>query len=243
MTKNALVPVTEANYPVLVHGQEAIDLIRQNMAGEEVSPADLPRITVPTGGSLFWTGLLNEQGEETASKTLDGVILHIARRRALWASNEPSNDPPICSATGDCLVGIGEPGGECKTCPFNQYGTAVKADGTAGRGKLCKERKLLFVLPPGRLLPYVVSVPPASLKGMRQYQFSLGVPFCCVVTRLELIPATNADGTKYAQVKPSLASKIEPEQAKKLMAYAKELQAVFAGVEMEQDAGAGQVVA
>jgi hypothetical protein len=210
-----------------------LKIIQDNMGGETVSPGDLARIKVPSGGGLFWT-VTDADGQEQPVKTLDGIIVHITRRRAYWQGSEPSGDPPDCSSS-DCLVGVGNPGGQCASCPLNQFGTSHKPDGSQGRGKACKETKLIFLLREGLLLPDVVSVPPASLKGLRQWQLKLGAPYWSILTRLGLEKTSNKDGTEYARIVPTKLGLLPQDLARQILGYANALQGVFAAVQLQQD--------
>lgn len=229
-TDLAIINTASEQYPILASGGgKMAEVLAENFGGEAISPEDLLKIKVPTGGGRQWA-----VGTE-ATATLDGVILHIARRRGWWENPNPTGDPPSCSSN-DCLTGIGKPGGACDKCPFNEFGTSRKQDGTEGRGKACREMKLLFLMRPGMVLPDVVCVPPGSLKSIKAYQVDLskrGIFFWSVVTRLELEPDRNKDGTAYSKIKPSALGHLPPESAQQLMEFAKSLQATFAGVGLE----------
>jgi len=136
-----------------------------------MSAFDVPRIHVPAGGYTMWT-VPTPRGEEDM-KEISGVILYVKPARVFWhVSYEDLGGglPPDCSSD-DLLVGVGDPGGECPRCPFNQFGTVVRRGG--GRGKACRELRLLFMALPTRLLPVVVVAPPTSLKRVKQYLYSL----------------------------------------------------------------------
>lgn len=231
-TGTALVTITPEQYPVLA-GSHVTETIKQNMAGESVSPDDLNRIKVPSGGGTLWT-VIDANGEETGAKELEGIIVHITRRRAYWSSSKLSKSPPDCSSI-DCVNGRGSPGGDCESCPFNQFGTAVDDKGNKGRGKACKERKLLFILRQGEVLPDVVSAPPGSLKLLRQYQLKLGVPYWSVVTRLTLEKKDSAGGEPFAQIKAVKVGQLAPEVSEQIMKYAQELSSVFSAVTVDSD--------
>jgi hypothetical protein len=216
------------NYPALRGGADILRTIRFNLGGDLVAPRDLNRIQVPSAGSRIWTAT-GTDGEETARKTLEGIIVHIARRRACWSSSEPNGDPPQC-ASRDCRHGVGTPGGECPRCPLNVFGTARKADGGPGRGKACKETRLLFLLREGRLLPDVVTIPASSLKPLRQFQLKLGLPYWSVVTSLTLEQAQNRDGIRYAIIRPRKSGSLPDDVAGQVAAYASALQYIFAAV-------------
>jgi len=237
MTKQngELVKLDEARFPALVGDSNVLESIRQSMAGEEISPADLTRIKVPSGGTTSW--VIEDLDGEATAKTIEGVIVHIARRRAYWPDPNPTAIPPQCSSL-DCVAGIGDPGGACRTCRHNEWGTAVRSDGKPGPGKACKETKLIFLLRDGAHLPDVVSAPPASLKAMRKFQLSLGakgLTYFSVVTRLGLEKAQNNDGTAYARIVPQVAGRLDPEAVNRLMAYCQDLEGLFDAVVMDAD--------
>lgn len=226
----ALVVLKPEQYPALL--PEVAETIRQNLAGEEVSAADLTRIKVPSGGATSWS-VPTPEGEESA-KALEGVLIHVARRRAYWADPTPTGNPPDCTSA-DCQTGHGLPGGPCADCPLNAFGSAARADGKLGRGKACKESRLLFLLREGQSLPEVVVTPPGSLRITKQYLLKLGAPYWAVLTRLELERTQNKDGIAFAQIKPSKAGTLAPEIAGQIRHYAEQLQTVFQSVTVEAE--------
>jgi len=228
-----IVSINPETYTALSAGADILKTIRFNLGGEAVTPQDFSRIKVPLGGSTIWT-IAEADGEVTASKVLEGIIVHIARRRALWSGSEPSGDPPCCWSR-DCLRGSGTPGGECPRCPLNVFGTAKKPCGSPGRGKACKETKLLFLLREGGLLPDVISVPGSSLKALRQFQLKLGVSYWSVITSLALERAQNRDGVLYAMVRPSKRGVLPLDVARRVVAYASALQSIFADVTVRRE--------
>lgn len=211
-------------WPVLSPQSEAAQLIRDNLSGEDVGVGDLDRIKVPAGGATSWT-VPTIEGDKN-EKSLEGIIIHVARRRAYWDSPNPSGDPPTCAST-DCITGVGDPGGDCASCPFNQFGSAVKQGGVAGRGKACKESTLLFLLRSGQNLPVVVVTPPGSLKSIKQYRLKLPVPYFGCLTRLSLKKSKNKDGIDYAEIVPEYVGPLDPTQVDFVRRYAQALTGVF----------------
>jgi hypothetical protein len=221
---NDLVPITVANYPALAGGKDALAAIKFNLGGEQVSVSDLTRVKCPSGGGTAWM-VPDAAGEEQPVKHLDGIILHVTpRTRAYWASSEPSGNPPDCRSD-DCEYGIGEPGGGCEKCPFNQFGSAEK-----GSGKACKERRFIFLLREGDLLPIAISVPPASLKGLKMTLFKLGQPYYQLFCRVSLRKMVNKGGTDYAEVVLTKVGALPHDVAAGVLAYAQQLQALFTAV-------------
>lgn len=227
-----LAVIDNEKYAVLQPGSEAAELVRANAAGEEIGVGDLDRIRVPAGGATNWS-VPTIEGEKS-EKFLEGIILHVGRRRAYWANPNPTGDPPDCRSN-DCISGIGEPGGDCASCPLNEFGSARRADGTTGRGKGCKETALLFMLRPGNHLPEVVVVPPGSLKTVKQYRLKLPVPYFGALTRLKLTKAQNKDGIGYAQIVPEFAGALSAEQTRQVKEYADTLRGVFEATTVDRD--------
>lgn len=225
-------------WPVLSPDSAQESLIRANLAGDEVGVGDLDRIKVPSGGGLTWNVPALEG--ERQEKALEGIILHVARRRAFWRDPQPKGTQPDCSSA-DCVTGHGDPGGPCASCPMNEFGSAIRQGGGQGRGKACKEVALLFLLRPGQNLPEIVSVPPGSLKAVKQYRLKLQVPYFAAITRLELERKSNKDGISFAQIKPTYVGAIPAEAAAEVKKFADALVGVFAsaGIDRSEVDGGG----
>src|SRR5437868_6977578 len=176
MSTTAMIPAKqiEDQFPILAPNSPQLQLMIANLAGDDISVGDLDRIKVPSSGAVMWE-VPTISGPD-AAKSLEGIILHVARRRAYWKSKNMNGDQPDCSSN-DCVTGEGDPGGECKDCPLNKFGTATDDAGNPARGKACKETTLLFMLRPGATLPQIVIVPPGSLKIVKNYRLRLPVPY------------------------------------------------------------------
>ena len=105
----------------------------------------------------------------------------------------------------------GSTGQECATCPFNQFGSG------GGQAKACKNKRLLYILPEGELLPQLFALPTGSLKPFTDYlkrNLSKGRRLSSVVTKITLKKATNAGGIGYSQCVFSCERTLDPaEQA------------------------------
>ena len=100
-------PATSA-YPVLFaqEGEGSVaEVIEDNFGDDGFSPADLDRLTVPSGGGLAWT----IPDEEPVSK-VTGVVIHKQATRSMWLKKrgEDGEDdgPPDCYSP-DAKVGVG----------------------------------------------------------------------------------------------------------------------------------------
>lgn len=215
--------VEQSDFAALTKSPSDINaIIKTNVGPSGINIGNLTRIKMPTGGGLKWT-VPSIRGEQNLEE-LEGIIIHQRDTRAYWEKNIDEGgggQPPDC-ASEDGYTGVGKPGGNCAECPMNKWGTEKKA----GRGKACKELKIVYVLPKGRqFLPYVFILPPTSLKPMQNYFLGLaseGIRSDTVRTRFRLKEAVNQGGTKYAQVDPRLPEKdaeLTPDEVEAIRAY------------------------
>lgn len=228
MAKNETAIATiEERFPILSGDSKMAELIRLNTGGQGLTMGDLTRITVPAGGGTFWE--VPSLSGAKAVEALEGCVIHQAPQRAYWKSSVPSNDPPDCSST-NMISGTGDPGGECEACPLNQFESATRPDGSAGRGKACSESVQLFLLREGGALPDIVGIPPGSLKVWRGFMLQVaqdGLAFNQLIVRLKLTQQTNKDGTMYAQVEPEFVEALPLESLDKIREFAVSLGDVF----------------
>ena len=204
--------------------QELAEIITDNLGVGGISAFDLDRVKVPTGGALQWA-VPSLDGVDTV-KALEGVIVLWTQPRARWESSleNGGRKPPVCTSE-DGIVGVGNPGGSCASCRYNQFGTAAK-----GGGKACKERRMLFMLNPDSLLPMVVQIPATSIKPIRQYLMRLasaGLPYYAVVTKLALVSTRNAGGIDFGIVTPERVGTLNPEDKARLKDYSDRLKPVL----------------
>lgn len=224
---------------------EVLAIIDENIGGQEVGEFDLPRIKVPSGGARTWE-IPALGGGVDSEQVLEGIVVHFKLTRAYWPPEQENGTPPACRSDNG-IIGIGDPGGQCKTCPLAQFGSAVDEKTGAQRpGQACNAKEIWFMLRPGSFLPVVVALPATSLKAAKQYRIgalgSSGMRMAQVVTAIELEPARNADGD-YAVAKPKVAGLLTPDEAKAAMDYAATLRPIFeaaAAAINTEDAGAGQ---
>ncbi len=238
-TTMALSTADPATYAVMESDPaELAEILADNLGGEALSARDLPRVTVPAGGATSWEvpGVAGVRTE----KQIDGVIIHTRMTRGYWASDEANGSPPDCSSP-DCQFGrgmfgqgsAGNPSGSCLTCPMARFGSHTK-----GEGQACKQKQELYLLLPGSVLPLVVTVPPTSLKTVRQYLIAglagAGYRHYGVVTRFALREEKNARGQRYSQIVPQMMQPLTPEQAARMKGYREAFRQVLAASEMDE---------
>ena len=193
------------------------EAIATNISGGGLSDFDLPRVTISGGTSLRWI-VPTLDGEETLAR-IDGVIVYARDTRVYYKTafgKSSGKQPPDCSSS-DGITGKGKPGGDCSKCPLAEYGSAEE-----GAGQACKQVKQLFVLRGDLLLPEVISLPPTSLKGARQFFLKLttqGIPYYQAVISLELEKAQNAAGIQYGKAVMRFVRRLTAEEAARAQQY------------------------
>jgi len=165
---DALPPVLRA---LRDEGDDIREMLAENLAGTRLGKFDLPRLKVPSGGGVAFNRTTSKGAD--AAKTVRGVIIHQGPGRQMWRKRleeSSGNTPPDCVSV-DGLTGIGDPGGDCASCPLNQFGSAdpVK-EGQESRGKKCKEGIQVFMLlDDAYALPTMLQLPPTSIKAFRSW--------------------------------------------------------------------------
>lgn len=199
MAKKAenLPTVQSPRYVALAGGGNTAAIIAANLDGEKVGVNDLERIKIPSGGGLFLE-LPTLEGSEMV-KEIEGILIYSAQGRGYWSNPDVTGNPPECWSP-NAIIGNGDPGGKCATCPLAAFGSAKR-----GNGQACKEVRNLFLLLPDRALPVVLKVPPTSIKAIKKYLMrlaSFGVIYWNTKIKITLNATKNAEGTAYAEVVP-----------------------------------------
>ena len=209
-----------------------LQTIKENIGNDRITDRDLDRIVVPLGGGLNWT-VPTLEGEDSI-KTLDGIIVHWTAPRAYWATGMDvgGNTPPDCSShDGD--VGYGQPGGDCFTCPLNQWASAE-----GGGGKACKEKRMLFLLRASDLLPIVIQAPSTSIQPIKKYLLRLasqGLPYWSVMTSLSLEKGSNSAGIAFSRISPKSAGP-NPEEHRGILAeYVQAIKPIIGNTGIDRD--------
>ena len=192
------------------------DLLRENLGSEGISPFDLPKVSVPTGGGISF--MVPGIGGETAEKELLGVILHTRMTRA-WYENSfeeaGGGNPPDCLSE-DGIHGVGiqaeklDAPALCEACPMSKW----DSDRRGGGGQDCASVRPIFLLRRGDLLPIRVNAPSGSVASARR--FLLGCTLASlryfeVVTRLTLEKKKQrGGGIEYAALAFEISAPLDP---------------------------------
>jgi hypothetical protein len=238
MAKNtSLTTASDAEVPAVIlalTGGDAADIqeaMRENFDGESLTAWQLPRAKINPGEIPAWAIDMGEGPE--MEKSITGIILEKRVSRAYWENplgTGGGNTPPDCISL-DGITGIGNPGGECATCPLNAFGTAVDASGKQARGKACNEGRQLFVITEDTpVIPILVTLPATSIKPLTKFMMGLATKQSAYwknVVTLGLEQQQNADGIKYSQLKITDPVKLTPAAVEVVRAHKESIKALL----------------
>lgn len=219
-TKDLIVP----DFAVMKHSIEDLQMIiKANVGDAELGPGDLDRVKVPAGGGVVWE--VPSASGDLAVKALDGVICAWELPRSYWKESFDSTGggtPPDCSSP-DGILGVGDPGGACTDCPLAQFESAIKSDGTPGKGQACQQKRMMAIVLQDSLIPVILSAPATSLANMRRYFLRLAgaaVPYYGVLTRFTLVK-TKGDGVPdHSVIEAKTLEKLGADDLAKMESYA-----------------------
>jgi len=159
------------------------------------------RIKVPAGGGLAYEVPGDDAESPDMVKEFKAVVLHSHPVNAFYKEKfNGGNESPDCSST-DGKMGTDKETGEikqCKHCPNNQWGS-----GEGEKGKACKEKRRMFLLLEGNVIPVVFTLPTTSIPVFELYATRLlgrGKAPSRVVTKFSLKKDTSTDGIVYSKV-------------------------------------------
>ena len=192
MKENTELMITNEGYSVnLNFGNDMQD----ELAGLD---SGFDRIKIPAGGGLnFEVPNLENSDEPTFIKEFSAVILHHHPLFTYYENkyNGSSNPPNCCSFDG--VNGNGTPGGKCRFCKLNMFGSGENGS------KACKNKHRLYLLRENEIFPVVLVLPASSIQEFSKYikrLLSLGKKSDSVVTKLSLKKALNKTGIAFSKV-------------------------------------------
>lgn len=205
MAKNNELMVQE-NFGLAISGEVA-EIIAEELDGLGEIPFD--RVKIPSGGGLAFEVPGDDPDSPDIEKELVGIVIDHHPVNAYWESKyDGQNTPPSCSSL-DGKTGINTETGEvhnCLNCPFNEFGSD-------GEGKACKNMHRLYILPENSPLPYILTLPPTSIKAWKNYLGKRivikGLRPHHVITKVTLKKETNKSGISYSSAQFAVVGKID----------------------------------
>ena len=215
---------------------EIAEAIAEEMDGLGNIPFD--RVKIPAGGGLAFDLPGEDEEHPESAAELVGVLLHHHPVNAYWPDAfSGANEAPECSSL-DGKTGVVRETGEIKDCsarPYNQY----RDDGT---GKACKNIHRVYLLREGNPVPLMLSLPPTSLKFLRDYLgkrvLLKGMRCYSCVTKITLKKEKNAAGIVYSRAVFTFVEKLSDEQIKAAKEMSEQLKERNKDVEVEADIAA-----
>ena len=207
--------------------QADIDTVMEEL-GDILSRRIFGVVTIAGGGAGVFKVL--EPGAEEPSngvQEITGVIVSSHLMNVRWGHDYGTRKPgelPICRSM-DGVTGVNQETGEtqeCASCPFNQFGTD-------GARKACGNKRQLYIMREGDLLPVLFALPPSALKAFDNYRvlasLTLRTPMCALVTRITLKNKTSNGGSEYSTPVFSAVGKLPLAEAKQMADFAKQIMA------------------
>lgn len=185
----------------------------------------LGTIQIANGGACCFK--VKEPGADEATpgvQAIEGVILASHPTNVMWGRDFGHREPgelPVCRSMDGVNGTILETGEirQCASCPHNQF-----VDGR----KECSNKKQLYIMREGDLVPILFSLPPTALKYFDKYlvrcRLTMRVPMYSVVTRITL-RNENKNGNEYSVPVFTPIGKLPKEQAFAVAQYAQEFAA------------------
>ena len=192
------------------------DDLNEDLAGLGMS---LPRVKIPGGGVPQFKMPGEDPDHPSFVSEIEGIILYNHSANACWpeGSEYDDNTPPQCQSM-DGIQGYGNPGLLCEACGNNQFGSS-------GKGKLCKNMRMLYILRSGEFMPLQLALPPTSLKPYRDFaNMVFGLrrrPVYGSIVHIELKPVSS-NGYDYSVATFQKLYDFTGEELARVRAYADE---------------------
>ena len=220
MSKGKELVVKEENYVT-----DAVNLAE--MFSDELEGLNLTfeKVKIPAGGGTVFEVPSDDPDNPDIVKEFEGVIVYHHPINVYYKDKyDGSITPPECSST-DGKVGITPEGEvcECSTCPHFKFGS-----GEDGKGKACKQKRRIYILREGEILPMLLTLPTGSLQEFSRYITRLmkkGKKSNTVVTKFSLKKAQSS-GITYSQAVFNIDRDLTPEERASVNKMTEQIKAV-----------------
>lgn len=208
MAKNEI--VTSENFNLVVLSGDMAEAVKEEMDGLGSLPFD--RVKIPSGGNTVFELPGEDEDDTEVTTTLTGVILYHYPVNAYWKeAYSGASEKPCCSSLNG-KQGLNTETGEiidCDRCPYNQFGSS-------GNGKACKNTHRCYILREGNPIPLLLTLPPTSLKYLRDYigkkVVLKGLRCYEVITAITLKKEKSNDGIQYSRAAFKFVGTIDNEK-------------------------------
>lgn len=205
------------------------EVMSTEMAGLELT---FDRISVPAAGGQVFEVPGEMPGETDMVKDFSGVILfHHPMFGYYREKYTGGKNAPDCSSY-DGITGVGNPGGACIHCPLKEFGSGENG------GKACKDKRRVYILRQGELIPVILTLPATSIRNLTVYLKQIlakGIKPAGVVTKFSLQKATSSGGVAYSQVHFSVERFLSAEERAYIDLMAEQIKAFATRVEYDEE--------
>ena len=213
------------NNGYMAAGIDLRDLFSEEMEGLRPS---FDRIKIPAGGGISYEVPGDDPSNPDSIKEFKAVILFHHPIHSYYVDKfTGGNNPPDCGSM-DGKIGVDALTGECKscaTCPYAKFGSGDNG------GMACKQKRRVYLLREGEILPVILTIPTGSLKEFTKYVTRLlqkGKKTNSVVTKFTLKKVQNSAGITFSQVVCSVDRALNPDEQQNINAMSEQVKA-FAG--------------
>lgn len=230
---NKEIKVTKNENKFLTKGVNFNEIFNGEMDG--LTPS-FDRIKIPSGGGVAFEVPGDDPESPDTVKEFEAVILHHQPINVYYKEKyNGSNNPPDCGSM-DGKVGINNEGEimECSSCPFSKFGSAED-----GKGKACKQKRRIFLLREGEILPIILTLPTGSLGEFSKYIMRIvgkGMKSNSVVTKFSLKKAQNSSGITYSKAVFGIARNLTKDEHESVNKLSFQIKSMANNVEMTEDA-------
>lgn len=239
MAKNEVAVVTAEKFDLQTLAGDIGEAIAEEMDGLGSIPYD--KVKIPSGGGLVFEIPTEDEDNPDTEKEIVGVLLFHHPINGYWENKyDGQNNNPDCSSY-DGKTGVDKDGcvHNCSTCLHNQFGSGIDEKGNATGGKACKNMHRCYILREGNPVPILLTLPPTSLKGLRDYlgkQVVLkGMRSYQVITQVTLKKEVSSGNITYSRAVFKKVDVLTGEKLAAAKAYAEQIKLMNKDVEITDD--------
>jgi hypothetical protein len=229
--KNTEIATINENKGYLTEVVNLAELFSEELDGLRPS---FERVKIPAGGGLAYELPSEDPENPDTEKEFSAVILYHHPINSYYKEKfNGSNNPPDCASI-DGKIGVESETGECKdckSCPLAKFGSGENG------GMACKQKRRMYLIREGEMLPMIMTLPTGSLGEFTKYVTRLvtkGMKANHVVTKFTLKRAQNSTGINYSQVVCSVERVLSPEEKKNVAAMSEQVKFIAGSVSVAE---------
>ena len=216
----------------IVPEPEELAIVRADLM--DIDRLPVGKIQIANGGANAFK--VTEPGDDDDHPAMEvvGVIIHSHKVNAYWQEGfgVGENSPPDCRSD-DGITGLRQDSFElvaCDTCPLNQFGSD-------GKGKACRNGRMLYIMRDGDVLPLTMKLPPSALSACDKYRTKVALSrrlMHAVLTRITLRTekGKGKGGADYSVPVFEAVAQLPPAEAERVRQYADSFVAMAAKMGM-----------